>query len=138
MSDLREQLRSAKAEYDALRYPGDLAGETLRHLHRPRRCVLGASLTALAAAVIATLLWMQRPATQVDPTLASAPDGSGVATTSPTQFTFSPIDRPAWPQRPDSRDAFPARQGISFPSVPSIPSWDALRESSLSNEQESI
>lgn len=143
-SELREQLRSAKAQYDALRYPGgDLASETFRELRRPRRWMIvgSVSLSALAAALIATLLWMQRPPTQVGPTVAAVPHVDGnVPTTSPAQFTFSTIARPAWPDRPDSLDAFPSRQGISFPSVPSMPSWDALEESwqSTSTTQESV
>jgi hypothetical protein len=140
MKELREQLDAAKAEYRSVRYPGDLAAETLKNLHRPRRWMWlgGLATAAVAAATVATLVWMRWPTTNL-----SAPEIAVSPTTGPSaveQFSLRAIERPSAPAWPVSPGAFPARQGISRPSFPGVPSWDALmkEQSSSSNTEESV
>ena len=77
MSELRNQLQSAKADYDSARYPGDLAADVMpaelrlhaaarRGWHNPWRIAAGASLLAGAVAA-ALVVWIAHPAGQVTP-----------------------------------------------------------------------
>jgi len=140
MNELRKQLESARAEYESLKYPGDLGAEMLGQVNRPRQWIWLGGITTLAAAAVAMLLW-------IDTTTVESPTNSNVVHIDPTtagtsteQYSLSGIERPIRPEMPTSPGAFPSRLGISRPTFQSVPSWDALmeQESSETTTQESV
>jgi len=128
MKELRKQLESARADYESLKYPGDLGAEMLRQVNRPRRWIwLGGIGTLAAAAAVTLLIWVNSSTVQesTGPELVANPT---TETTSSEQYTLSDIERPIWPTMPTSPGAFPSRLGISRPTFQSVPSWDTIQQ----------
>lgn len=80
MTEVRDQLRSARNAYRATRYPGDLAGELLPRQSLATRTFAGqrwliAAASSAAAAVLLTLL-LFRPSTVSQPGSGQAPAGA--------------------------------------------------------------
>ena len=144
MSQLREQLQSAARAHQAIRYPGNLAGDVLGQFHaeeqqRNRMRIFPWALTAIAAAVLISLV-----SYKLYPLLKSAtstlPGEEDQATLS---LAIPAVDHsmPVKPEMPSGIDMVPTYQALSFPTSPGFPSLDSLKdenEQNPSNSKESV
>jgi hypothetical protein len=140
VSELRKQLDAMKGEYDATRYPGNLAADVLR----PRRhlflriAVSAAALSAIAAGVA---LWMS-----IQP-LATSPNKPSVATTvnptliTPTTQAAQEVPVMSWtfsaPTFPQGGALLPDDASMSMPAMPSLPSFADIKESETQSQTDS-
>jgi hypothetical protein len=119
VSDFRKQLDSARSQYRARRYPGDLAAELLsaRRTRVIPWTILATTISGIAAALF---FWIGRP---LDPSLnkpTSIPPDA-VAIVPATQEYAESILMPAMP---DFLELTPAAEELSIPAIPSLPSVD--------------
>jgi hypothetical protein len=131
MSELRQQLHRAKAEYENLRYPGDLA-EDIFPATAGRIWPRVATIAGLAvAAVVALAIWLNAPAhtpkdqmvVKTPPTVVhkSAPKATpktGDATDA--NFTTEEVTT----DYPDGVTIVPTLDSMGLSQVPSMPSLD--------------
>lgn len=135
MSELRNQLQSARREYQAMVYPGDLAADVLRRQSRTRiRRVLW-SVPFAAAAAVALIIALHQPGKIVTP---ETPSQLTVAV-APTELLA-----PASPGLPGESSLMPAEssllpptQSLLAPAVPSL--WDtSASDTTETNSKESV
>jgi hypothetical protein len=147
MSRFRKHLESAKAEYEQIRYDGDLAADLLARVEAPRsrmniaRWVWTAGAVAAAAAMIVLVLRFGPP--QISPN-ATSPDQIAVnatPTTLPSQTETPALAVVDWtdlpsmevPDAPDSLDTRGTDEMSFAPSAPdfsfSVPSFSFYDDS---------
>jgi hypothetical protein len=138
MSELRQQLHRAKAEYENVRYRGDLAADVLPAT-AGRIWPAIATIAAVAiAAVVALAVWLNAP--------AHTPNHQIVVKTSPT---VSPKAAPrtnasvatdaiedVTPDYPDGLTVVPTLESMGLSQVPSMPSFDEMMSSSTATTRE--
>ncbi|MGA2497845.1 MAG: hypothetical protein ABSH20_08895 [Tepidisphaeraceae bacterium] len=135
MSELRNQLRSARREYEALTYPGDLAGDVLRRQSRTRiRRVLW-SVPFAAAAAVALAIVLHQPGKVVMPD-QPAP----VIVVQASTDMLAPVS-PGLPGEasliPPEPALLPPTQSLLAPAVPSL--WETTTsDTTESNSKESV
>jgi hypothetical protein len=146
MSDLRKQLDSLKADYQAAKYPGNLAADVLDiHHSRPILRIAGwsAVITGLAAAVV---IWVAtRPATQ------SPAPGRTIAATQPAEeiiIAEAPADEEVievesiaemgtTPAFPTDMSFAPSATEMTIPSTFTFPSMDMNFQETTETSEES-
>jgi hypothetical protein len=135
MSELRNNLDRAKAEYQTLRYPGDLAGDVLPRAAR-RIWPMMATFAAIAvAAVVALALWLNAP--------ARAPHQLSVKSPIKTPATPKVVTKKAnaenttdYESFPDGVTVVPTLDSMGLSQIPSMPSMDEMMSSSTATTQE--
>lgn len=125
MKELHKQFDAARAEYQAVEYPGNLANDLFPSHRNIRRFILAGCFSAMAAA-IALLFMLHRPV--VTPTKSVAIQPHLTATTVPTDQNLLEF--------PQNIQLVPEYQVISIPSMPAFPSWSAGDETKSSTTQE--
>jgi hypothetical protein len=130
VSDLREQLQQARAQYASARYPGDLADDVLRPW-LGRRVVLWGTLAAAGVAAAAVWLFSLLPAPLRSGPGPLPPDEPGQA----VRWTLS---LPAMPATPSAPSLAVPRGTLALPPMPSFPSWSNVIEPDSSTTQEAV
>ena len=135
MTSLREQLLAAGREYDAARYPGDLAAELLPSRSRPSHGLTVPGAGAVAAAVILGAI-LARPAfspvpnqqrTSV-PRVSQAPSG-------PTPWSALPAIPPL-PAMTSHLGAAPAARSVSAPRELRLPPFSSIKPPAFPSKPE--
>lgn len=133
MSELRKQLEQAKAQYEALRYPGDLA-EQVCPPARPIAWRLRAGIALASAAGLAAMIAITMSRPPIADEGGAAPLPAPVA-----QMRATDLSIPGLPEMPAvSSLAFTNDDAISFtlPGMPAMPSIeDALSAAQGENEE---
>lgn len=137
MSPLREQLQSARREYESIRFPGDLSRQVFLPPVRPRGTFLLTTLgagAAAAAAVLATLL--ARPVL----TPAASHSRSYVPLVKeirmPSQMNFELPSLPSVPGMPSHLSLREMAPSLVPPDGIELPSLDDLRVPTFSDNPE--
>jgi hypothetical protein len=139
MNDLRQQLESARSEYESVRYPGNLAAEVLPpRTHIVRRLFIGAAAMGAIAAAVA--LWM--PIQPLTTRNVNTPMTISIVkpTTTSSEESFA-IAVPEVPMFPEGIQLMPTDQSLALPSVPTFPSLAELEReaaSSTATTQEAV
>ena len=134
MTDLRNNLNRARAEYDNLRYPGDLAGDVLPAT-AGRIWPAVATIAAVAvAAVVALAVWLNAPAhsNKQQVVIHTPPTVTPKAATAVAKNTTDE-DTTGFP---DGVTVVPTLESMGLSDVPSMPSLDEMMSSSTATTQE--
>jgi hypothetical protein len=139
MNDLRPQLDRAKAQYDQLKYPGDLASDVLPSSAGRIWPTIVTIATLAVAAMIAVAIWMNVPSHTPSHTVATnapaskSPDQSPVVqkSASPTTSVINEMtDFPA------GVTIVPTMDSMGLSEIPTMPSLDDMMKSATSTTQE--
>jgi len=137
MTSLRQQLLTAGREYDAVRYPGDLAAELLRSRSRPARGLTVPAAGAVAAAIILGAM-LARPAFSPVPTQqrASLPLVSQVPSGPTLRFALPSI--PPLPGLSSHLAVVPTGRPISAPREFRLPPFSGIQPPTFPSKPEAI
>lgn len=135
MSQLRNNLDRAKAEYEALRYPGDLASDVLPAT-AGRIWPMMATLAAIAvAAVLAVALWLNAPARTPHQISVKTPTKSPIIAKNVTK-NANKEDVTDYDSFPDGVTVVPTLDSMGLSQTPTMPSMDEMMSSSTATTQE--
>ena len=128
MSELREQIESARRNYLAATYPGDLAADVMKPATASRMIIRGLVGLAAGVAIVLGVLML------IDQSSPGRRRGTGLVEIerTPPEVTISAsvpmpqgaFDLPAMPAPPAGFSLVPFYQPIDLPGIPAFPDVD--------------